>query len=279
MAWYHYKETTDKCQKNACYNCRHKKMYENNLSQRQENLYNKAFKACDDKGYMLISEKADIKNNSTYIDYLCPVHGVHKMRTYNLINGRNCPDCANEERREKFRLSEDDVEMRILNLGGKLLNKNDYKNRYEKNLIIECPWCGNSFITSFVLFVQHGGQACPDCKDNESLGEKKIRMFLERNQIVFEQEKWFADCRDIKPLPFDFYLPNFNVCIEFNGEQHYKEGHFGHSNLDYIKVHDAIKSNYCKTQNIKLITIPYWEFSNIESILNKELMISHEDIV
>lgn len=279
MAWYHYRETKDKQQKNACYNCRHIKRYKNDLSARQDNLYSKALDACSNKGYILISKKEEIKNNATYVEFLCPVHGSHRIRINNLISGKGCPECAKAERSEKFRLSSNDVEKRILNLGGKLLNKDDYKNRYEKNLIIECPWCGNSFTTSFVLFVQHGGQACPNCKDNESLGEKKVRLFLERNQIVYEQEKWFADCRDINPLPFDFYLPDFNICIEFNGEQHYKEGHFEHSKLDYVKTHDAIKSDYCKNKNIKLITIPYWEFNNVELILNKELIISHEDIV
>lgn len=279
MSWYHYRETADKQQKNACYNCRHTKRYANDLSLRQENLYSKALSICDDRGYILISNKEEIKNNTTYVKIVCPLHGEHEMRINNLINGKGCPSCNYDKRSEEYRLPANEVEMRISNLGGKLLNKGDYKNRYEKNLIIECPWCGNAFTTSFVLFVQHGGQACSDCKDSESLGEKKIRMFLEQNQIVFKQEKWFVDCRDINPLPFDFYLPDFNICIEFNGEQHYNEGHFGHSNLNYVQTHDAIKSNYCDDNNIKLITIPYWEFNNIELILNKELMISHEDIV
>lgn len=279
VAWYHQKEIQDKNEKNACYNCRHKKMYENNLEERQSKLYKNALKACEEKGYELISKKEDIINNRTYIVYRCPVHGLQKMRIANLISGRGCPKCSIDAKSEKYRLSSDEAEERIASLGGKLLNKQDYINRAERNLIIECAYCGNPFTTSLVIFTQHGGQMCSNCKDTESIGERRIRIFLESNNILFEQEKWFADCRDVNPLPFDFYLPNYNLLIEFDGKQHYEQGHFTHSHLSYTQAHDAIKNAYCKENNINLLRIPYYDINNIETILNNKLLISHKDIV
>ena len=105
------------------------------------------------------------------------------------------------------------------------------------------------------------------------------KKYLEKNNILFEQEKWFSDCRDVKPLPFDFYLPDYNTIIEFDGEQHYKQGHFTHSHLSYTQAHDVIKNEYCKNNNIRLIRIPYWNINNIEEILENKLLISHKDIV
>ena len=266
-----------------CYSCSRvlalKKKNETTLKQRQDDLYLKALDACNKKGYELISKKEDIVNNKTYIMYKCPVHGLQKMRISNLINGRGCPECSLDAKSEKYRLSADEVEERISTLGGKLLNKQDYINGTERNLIIECIYCGTPFTTSLVLFTQHGGQMCDNCKDTESIGERRIRNFLELNNILFEQEKWFSDCRDIKPLPFDFYLPNYNMVIEFDGKQHYEQGHFTHSHLSYTQAHDAIKNNYCKDNNINLLKIPYWEINNIETILNNKLIISHKDIV
>jgi hypothetical protein len=93
---------------------------------------------------------------------------------------------------------------------------------------------------------------------------------------VLETEK---SAKYSKPLPFDFYLPDYNMIIEFDGEQHYKQSHFTHSNLSYTQAHDIIKNDYCKNKNIKLIRIPYWELNNIETILNNEFIISHKDIV
>lgn len=278
-AWYHYRDIQDKNEKNACCNCRNKKAHENSLKKRQENLYMKALNACNKKGYTLVSKMECIKNNTSYVVYKCPIHGEQKMRINNLINGRGCPECSFNARSEQYRLSPDEVEKRISVLGGKLLNKEDYINRVERNLIIECVYCGTPFTTSLVLFTQHGGQLCSNCRDVESAGEKRIRKYLELNNILFEQEKWFSDCRDIKPLPFDFYLPEYNMIIEFDGEQHFKEGHFTHSRLSYIQAHDVIKNNYCKNNDIKLIRIPYYEMSNIERILDNELLISHKDIV
>lgn len=279
MAWYHYTEIQNKNQKCACYNCRHIKRYTNDFIKRQESLYLKCLEVCEQKGYVLITKMEEIKGNGTYIIYLCPIHGEHKMRIYNFLSGRSCPDCSLDIKSEKYRLSPDEVEKRINTLGGKLLNKGDYINRYEKNLVIECIYCGVPFVTSLVLFTQHGGQMCPNCKDAESIGERKIRIYLESNDIAFEQEKWFSNCRDINPLPFDFYLPNYNMIIEFDGEQHYRQGHFTHSKLEYTQAHDAIKSEYCKNNNIKLVRIPYWDINNIETILNNEFLISHKDIV
>lgn len=254
------------------------KKNETTLSLRQETLYNKALIAAEQHGYTLLSKKEDIINNKTYIKYICPFHGSHSMRISNFINGKGCPNCVGDQHRNLFQLSPDEVYRRVEELGGILLNKNDYKNQTEKNLLIECFECGRPFMTSLRNFEQHGGQVCPECSNKESIGEKKVRLYLEKNNILFQQYKWFPNCRDINPLPFDFYLPRYNLCIEFDGRQHFEDtGYFSYS-FEQTKKHDAIKSNYCKTNGIYLIRIPYWNIDKIDGILDKELIL-HEDIV
>lgn len=222
MMWFRYLVVKEKNQKNACQNCRQLKVSENNLSSRQDNLFSKAYDTCRKKGYILLSDKKDIKNNITYVKYLCPTHGENKSRINNLINGKGCPSCSIEEKRKLHQLSSDEVEKRISECHGVLLNKNEYVNRSTKNLIIKCPECSSPFTTSLVLFTQHGGQICDKCINNESMGEKRIRNYLENNNIEYKQEYWFNDCRDINPLPFDFYLPKFNTVCEFDGRQHFR---------------------------------------------------------
>lgn len=111
------------------------------------------------------------------------------------------------------------------------------------------------------------------CK--ESKGERIISKFLTNNNIVFIKEKRFDNCRDILPLPFDFYLPKYNTCIEFDGIQHYKiiDGR-GKYNLEYIKMHDDIKNEYCNSNKISIIRIKYTESKNIEKILLDKLNMS-----
>ena len=88
------------------------------------------------------------------------------------------------------------------------------------------------------------------------------------------------ECRNILPLPFDFYLPDYNICIEVDGMQHYEPATFGGiskekaiDNFRESKIRDNIKTQYCKDNNIKLIRIPYWEFNDDTYLytLNKEL--------
>lgn len=74
-------------------------------------------------------------------------------------------------------------------------------------------------------------------------------------------------------LRFDFYLSDYNILIEYNGKQHYYSIPYfgGEDTLKRQKVNDAIKEKYCQDNNIKLIRIPYWDFNNIESILEIEV--------
>lgn len=115
-----------------------------------------------------------------------------------------------------------------------------------------------------------GGNGCPQC--SESKGEKEVRNYLNNNRIIYVPEYKFHDCRNILPLPFDFYLPDYNVLIEYDGIIHYKDKFNDPNEFKLVKKRDKIKTKYCKDNNIKLIRIPYWEFNNIEKILTKELL-------
>lgn len=104
---------------------------------------------------------------------------------------------------------------------------------------------------------------------NQSSGESIIEKFLQKNDITYVSQKRFKDCRNNKPLPFDFYLSDKNICIEFDGIQHYEViEYFGGINR-YVnqKKNDSIKDIYCQEKNIKLIRIPYWDIKKIDNIL------------
>lgn len=119
------------------------------------------------------------------------------------------------------------------------------------------------------------GTGCPKCR--ESKGETNIRIILEKNNIQFQQEKIFDDLKNNKSYPrFDFYIPKYNTCIEFDGKQHYEaiEHWGGLESFKQTKINDENKNKYCKNKNINLIRIPYWEINNIEHIIIKNLKIN-----
>ena len=115
------------------------------------------------------------------------------------------------------------------------------------------------------------GRGCPKC--NMSKGEIKISVFLDNNFINYIPQYKFDNCKNINKLSFDFYLPNHNICIEYDGKQHYEAiEYFGGKYMLSIQQNkDKIKTRYCQDNNIKLIRIPYWEFDNIDNILRREI--------
>lgn len=257
----------------ACVNCKINKSIATSLPKRQEQLLYAVQQKCDELGYKLLSNKTDIVRNTSYIRYKCPKHGEFEMRIANLLTGKKCPKCNLENRSCVYRLEQSEIIKRVKECGGNILNPQDYINQAEQNLKFICSDCGKVFISSFRNYTQHGGQVCPSCnKHNESIGEKKIRHYLEEHNISFKQEFWFNDCRDKYPLPFDFYLPNANTIIEFDGRQHFGSTTFFHHSQETTPIHDKMKNQYCQDNNIDLIRIPYWQINNIDSILDSTLL-------
>lgn len=108
-----------------------------------------------------------------------------------------------------------------------------------------------------------------------SSGEQRIRDYLEINNIEYIYEKKYSDLIGVggKQLSYDFYLPKYKLLIEFQGEYHDGNGNYHmKQNLETQKEHDFRKKRYAIYGNTDLLEIWYWDFDNIEMILEKELL-------
>lgn len=208
------------------------------------------------RGHKLLSI---YKNSKTSDEVLCPNGHIYKTTITHFKEGNGCPFCSH-----RAKLTYEYVKEYIKSYGYILLSK-EYINANEK-LIIQCPK-EHIFEMTYAKF--YTGQRCPYC--NMSSGEQEIARILDKYNIEYKIQYRFEDCRNILPLPFDFYLSQYNVCIEFDGKQHY-EGRRDDTeeDIENRKERDKIKTQYCQNNNIKLIRIPYWNFQNIENILIKE---------
>lgn len=113
-------------------------------------------------------------------------------------------------------------------------------------------------------------------KSCRSHGERLITEYLKEHNIVFKKEMSFDQCRNEKGnlLRFDFYLPEEQILIEYQGIHHYKpiNKYPKAKRVHLITVrHDILKLEFIKTQNFKFLTIPYWEKERISEILNEYL--------
>lgn len=207
-------------------------------------------------------------NCRTKLSFECSKGHVWTAKPSDIKESKSwCPICSNS-----LKLTIDEMNEIANKRGGKCLST-EYVNSHSK-LLWECEnkhqWLAKPYL------VKNLNTWCPICK--ESKGEKIIKIFLINKNILFEREKKFIDCIGLKQqLPFDFYLSNFNICIEYDGKQHSMPVNFyGCSNESAeksfmeLKLTDNIKTEYCINNNIKLIRIPY-TIKNIEDFLSEKL--------
>lgn len=136
------------------------------------------------------------------------------------------------------------------------------KSNYEGRLW-ECQCdCGNKKLVSTYSLTANRVRSC-GCIN--SLMNSKIETIFRNLNIKYEKEKIFHDCIDILPLRFDFYLPEYNLCIEYDGEQHFKEIKYwnGKNGLKNRQQKDSIKNDYCKINKINLIRLNYLDKEKI----------------
>ena len=197
----------------------------------------------------------------------CLEHGNFTVILDKHVNGSHCPKCVSIYYNEIFKKTTENFinESNEIHRSKYNYSKIKYINNKTKVTII-CPEHGE--------FEQRSGShlegyGCPICK--ESQGEKEIRIWLKDNNVNYIPQHRFGDCKNIYPLPFDFYLPELNMCIEYNGEQHYKPNHFFVTNEGFIALQcrDQIKLKYCNENKIRLIIIKY-----SDNILSKLLKIT-----
>lgn len=192
-----------------------------------------------------------------------------------LQQGRGCPVCADKTIADKNKYPRDKVAQMIKEKQPNLELVGEYKNMRTK-VHFKCTTCGYEGY-SYPSHLIDLTASCTRC--NGTVGERKVAEWLDNNNHKYIMQYAFPDCKDVRPLRFDFYLPDMNICIEYQGEQHYMPIKFRKKDYDTInekfgmqKHRDDIKREYCLNNHIKLIEVPYWELNHINEYLNKYLI-------
>lgn len=177
-----------------------------------------------------------------------------------------CPKCANNRKPTTEEII----------LKSKLVHgdKYDYSkvNYINKKTKIEIG-CSEHGYFHMVPEYHINGSKCPKCSG--SSGEVLVQKYLEDKNIKYVVQKTYTDCKNQKKLRFDFYLPDYDILIEFDGTQHF-EPKFGEQAFLLTQQNDQIKNDYCLTNNIPLIRIKYSD--NLIEKLTNELISLYPDI-
>ena len=197
--------------------------------------------------------KVEYINKSTKVCIICPEHGEFWQEAHaHLSQKQGCTKCAGLYKPN----TEEWIEAARKVHGDKYdYSKVEYKNARTKVCII-CPEHGEFWQTPEKHV--NGSQGCPKC-DSSSL-EESVRLLLQRNSISFEEQytsDWLKDGKGIKKL--DFFLPEYNIGIECQGIQHFKQTWFGsgkryeYHKLDNTQKRDKLKYDLCKEHNIEIL--------------------------
>ena len=141
----------------------------------------------------------------------------------------------------------------------------EYEGQYKKTLFRhECGFIFNMRPKDLI----NGHSYCPKCSKKACKGERKIIRILEDLHINFIREKTFDWSNKRR---YDFYLPDYQLLVEYNGIQHYKEVENFFLPLEEQKKIDNWKIEKAKENGLEVFVISYLDFDNIEKILVQRL--------
>ena len=209
------------------------------------------------------------ENVKTHMNCLCNRCKVSfPITPMKFIEGRRCAECYYES----LRLSKDQLQQR-------------FDDKFPGEFTLVGPYTGVDYKTKILHKlcntefevqpnnITSNGQYCPICSNKISSGEYLIKQTLENMNIQFTRNKRFSDCVNIQQLPFDFFIENLNIAIEYDGEQHFRpvELFGGQEYFEKLKLHDEIKTTYCEKVGIDLLRIPFTDKNNIKNIIYSKL--------
>lgn len=217
---------------------------------------NEFYKKFNDRGLIGKSLETPYYDVDTPIIVYCSIHNSRKELSPTAINRGKflCDYCRSEYNHLVQMKTSDEFKQSILDVhSGKLSVIGKYFNTHTK-ILINCNVCSTRFLAepNSLLSAKSG---CPRCA--RSFSENELQKILREHSINFEQQKKFSECKYKKPLPFDFYIEEYNLLIELDGEQHYKPIDYfgGEKSFRSQVLRDHIKNSFCYRNGIKLVRV------------------------
>lgn len=253
-----------------------------------EEFLEKLWKVKDKNEYIVHDRYILSQTKMKFTHIPCGTEFMNKPNIMLRENHIGCPICSQVRRantkREKGGVNLDVIKNKVKELYPNdeyILNeeKTIYKNNKEPSIYLECSRCGLIFGLSYVNLCH--GRGCPWCNKQsrqESKNVKKIKDFLNEENIEFETEFKIEACKRERVLPFDFKveIDKKIYLIEYDGEFHDRGYNNNMESLEKVKQNDSIKTKFCKDNKIPLLRLRYNDFKDYKKRL-KEFLVQRLD--
>lgn len=199
------------------------------------------------------------KNNQTYCRCICDC-GKETIAFMGNVKSGKTKSCGCQEVQTRYNRKHHEKNL-IGQRFGHLTVLKITEKRYENGCVgwlCQCD-CGNQVIVRSGNLLIGKTRSCGCNKTSKY--EDWVEDILSKLKVTYQKEFKFDECRNHFALPFDFYM-EYNgqkFCIECQGQQHYEPiKHFGgQKRFETTQLNDKIKKEYCETNNIILICLPY----------------------
>jgi hypothetical protein len=201
------------------------------------------------------------------INFTClDCHNTFDRMAADIFYDGGCPICNvnNLPQRQPKALEQFLIDVRQIN--SDIIYLDGYTKASDR-VHVKCMVCGHDWRPIGTSLTS--GSGCPVC--NMSHGERKIKDYLSNHDYIYIPQKTFSGLVGVGggDLSYDFYVPSCNVLIEFQGEYHDGTAKI-QTEMEFLRQqeHDKRKQQYAEKHNIRLLEIWYYEYDNIENILN-----------
>ena len=217
--------------------------------------------------------KVHYVNSKTKVCIICPEHGNFEQTPNSHLRGCGCPTCGFEKNIEIYGYPKENFITKSRKVHGDKYDysKVDYVNKRTKVCII-CPEHGEFWQSPHN---HKRGDSCPKC--NLSHLERSVMNYLDEHEIAYDYQKRF-NWLGLQSL--DFYLPDYKVGVECQGEQHFfpvdftgKGVELACKKFDKQIKRDKQKKTLCEEHGIKLLY--FGNVPNYDTFLGETV---HDDV-
>jgi len=208
-------------------------------------------------GDTYLYDKVVYKGSNKYVTITCREHGDFHILANTHLQGHNCERCSNIKKGLGYRSSTEEFIEKANKVHG--VGKYGYdKVVYsiaDKKVKIKCHSHGYFYQ---VANSHLRGNGCPKC--NSSRGEMFIRSVLKKEGIKYKEQYMFP----LNRYRYDFYIPDYNLLIEFHGEQHYKFVNIFHRSVSFFEKRKDDDIKKIALANLKKIPLIVFNYKHLE---------------